>query len=333
MLVFFLSLLLALLSSPAETYSKAEATVKVIVFHDALTPDQRKLIHDGTHLFKVTLLQDSAIVSYEEQRSTIEGGEYNLLIGQMAALSLSSDPTYIIRVQIDHHEPMESGLCIQPARLLTTALQLSNGDSISAEQAEQLAEQKGNISAPVYTPFKPSLIAPESGPLQFMVGASLPFNVPTDPYLMMKYGMLGVEAQNLFQAFDQPIGFVAKASHMPHHLMMYSIGLTTDVNRDSMLLVTMGLSYHQSGNSSLEPFVTSPYVWFRFNSSQKALFLYSDLEAIVNSRSYLSGMIGIGYRVSKNIEFVGGFHHTEFIMPTEQATYMVDGLKGMMIIK
>jgi len=97
-----------------------------------------------------------------------------------------------------------------------------------------------------------------------------------------------------------------------------------------MFLITAGLAYYQTGNSRDEPFVGAPFIRVKFQSSEKVVFLYSELEATMNRRAYISGTTGLGIRVSPVFRLIGGYQHTEFLMPTEQLVRMVNGFQGTM---
>jgi hypothetical protein len=97
-----------------------------------------------------------------------------------------------------------------------------------------------------------------------------------------------------------------------------------------MFLLTAGFAYYQAGNSRDEPFVGAPFMRVKFQSSEKMIFAYSELEATMNSRAYISGTAGVGIRVSPMLSLIGGYQHTEFIMPTEQLIRMVNGFQGTM---
>jgi len=171
-------------------------------------------------------------------------------------------------------------------------------------------------------------LTPLSG-LRVEISLAPPSNIPTDPYELAKYGRIAVEYLRAAQLDGAPVGLMAQALHVAHHLLFYSAGLTTDVNNDGMFLFTAGLAHYQTGNSRAEPFVDAPFIRLRFQSSPENIFAYSEIEATMHFRSYISGMAGIGMLLSPSVRIIGGFHHTEFVMPTEQLVQQVNGLEGI----
>ncbi len=182
---------------------------------------------------------------------------------------------------------------------------------------------------PTYAPA--SLTPPEAAPpLGLIIEMSLapPANIPSGYYDLAKYGRIGVDYSHAaaFDGFN--IGVAAQALHVEHHLLLYAAGLSTDINNDGMFILTAGLSYYQTGNDQTS-FVDAPFMRIRFQSSQDDLYIYSEAETTMHFRQYISGMAGLGYRVSRSIQLMGGFHHTEFVMPEQQTVQMINGLEGI----
>ena len=201
---------------------------------------------------------------------------------------------------------------------------------IVAERAENLAKEEGLLVDPVYSrmKFMVPYLSPLSG-LRFEVSLAPPASdMPTDPYELAKYGRLTLEYNNFAVMDGAKFGVAVQALHVAHHLLLYSGGITSDINNDGMFLITVGVASYQTGNSRAEPFVTAPFARMKFQSSERVIFLYSELEATMNARAYISGTTGVGLRVSPFMTLIGGYQHTEFIMPTEQAVRMVNGFQG-----
>ena len=110
----------------------------------------------------------------------------------------------------------------------------------------------------------------------------------------------------------------------------YAGGFTTDVNNDGMFLFTLGAAHYQTGNSRSEPFVDAPFMRMKYHTSNAAIFGYSEIETTVHIRSYLSGTVGVGFRLTEKINIIAGVAHTEFIMPTEEMVREVDGFHGIL---
>jgi hypothetical protein len=171
-------------------------------------------------------------------------------------------------------------------------------------------------------------ITPPSG-LIIEMSVAPPLDVPTDPYQLAKYGRVSVDYKGVTTFEGSDIGVAAQALHVAHHLLFYSAGVSSDINNDGMFLFTVGLAHYQTGNSRLEPFVDAPFMRLRFQSSPKNIFGYSEIETTMHFRSYISGMVGFGIRLSPMVRMIGGFHHTEFVMPTERFVQQVNGLEGI----
>ncbi|HZK76116.1 MAG TPA: hypothetical protein VFD13_04335 [Candidatus Kapabacteria bacterium] len=171
-------------------------------------------------------------------------------------------------------------------------------------------------------------LAPPPG-LIIEMSVAPPLDVPTDPYDLGKYGRVSVDYTGVTTFEGAEIGVAAQALHVAHHLLFYSAGISNDINSNGMFLLTVGISHYQTGNSRAEPFVDAPFMRFRFQSSQSSVFGYSEIETTMHFRSYISGMIGFGIRLSPMVRMIGGFHHTEFVMPTERIVQQVNGLEGI----
>ena len=117
--------------------------------------------------------------------------------------------------------------------------------------------------------------------------------------------------------------------HVAHHLLLYAGGLTSDINNDGMFLLTMGWAHYQTGNASTEPFVDAPFVRMKFHTNADEVFGYSEFETTMHMRAYISATIGLGIRLTPDVQLIGGYAHTEFAMPSEQIVRMVDGFHGI----
>jgi hypothetical protein len=154
-------------------------------------------------------------------------------------------------------------------------------------------------------------------------------NMPRTAYDLGKYGRVAVEYTRITNFDGAYIGLAAQALHVAHHLLFYSFGLTTDVNNDGMFLITTGFAHYQSGNAVWEPFVNAPFMRFRFQAGEEEIYAYSEIETTMHFREYISGMAGLGLRISPVLRMIGGIHHTEFVMPTEHSVRHVDGFQGI----
>lgn len=165
-------------------------------------------------------------------------------------------------------------------------------------------------------------------------------NIPTDPYQMGKYGRLSIDYTRLTHFDGAPLGVMVQALHVAHHLLFYSGGFTSDINNDGRFLLTAGLAHYQTGNSRAEPFVDAPFVRFRMQSMTEdeststdddtRFFIYSEIETTMHFREYISGTAGLGIRISPVLRMIGGLQHTEFVMPTERVTRLINGLQGIL---
>jgi hypothetical protein len=173
----------------------------------------------------------------------------------------------------------------------------------------------------------PRDLAPPPG-LIIEMSLAPPENIPTGYYDLAKYGRIAVDYTRVGMIDGANLGLAAQALHVAHHLLLYSAGISSDVNSDGMFLLTAGIAQYQVGNDEA-PFVDAPFVRFRFQSSQDYVFLYSEIETTMRFQQYISGMAGLGLRVSPSLRLMGGFHHTEFIMPSEQTVQMINGLEGI----
>lgn len=203
-------------------------------------------------------------------------------------------------------------------------------DSLAQEAhyASSYLPAPGTDNIPQRTHFLVREIAPPPG-LIIEMSVAPPLNVPTNPYDLGKYGRVSVDYTGVATFEGTEIGVAAQALHVAHHLLFYSAGFSSDINNDGMFLFTVGLAHYQTGNSRAEPFVDAPFIRLRFQSSQKSIYGYSEIETTMHFRSYISGMVGFGIRLSPMVRMIGGFHHTEFVMPTERMVQQVNGLEGI----
>jgi hypothetical protein len=176
--------------------------------------------------------------------------------------------------------------------------------------------------------FIPRDITPPPG-LIVEMSLAPPEDIPNNYYDLAKYGRIAVDYTRVGMLDGANLGVAAQALHVAHHLLFYSAGVSSDINNDGMFLITAGIAHYQTGNSRAEPFVDAPFMRFRFQSSQDYVFMYSEIESTMHFRQYISGMAGLGLRVSPSIRLMGGYHHTEFVMPTEQIVQTVNGLEGI----
>ncbi len=181
------------------------------------------------------------------------------------------------------------------------------------------------VPSPIY--LVPRDIAPPEG-LILEMSLAPPVDIPHDPYDLAKYGRISIDYTRVAMIDDADFGIAAQALHVAHHLLFYSAGVTSDINNDGMFLLTAGLAHYQTGND-FSPFVNSPYIRFRFQSSQETVFAYSEIETTMHFRQFITGMAGLGFRLSPAVRVMGGFHHTEFVMPEQRFVQIVQGLEGI----
>jgi hypothetical protein len=210
-----------------------------------------------------------------------------------------------------------------------------------AADTRELEASNEEIPAVQYTPYRiPYAAQPPAGLRMEMSFAPPLQNIPTDPYQMGKYGRLSVDYTRATHFDGAPIGLMVQAMHVAHHLLFYSGGFTSDINNDGRFLLTAGLAHYQTGNSRAEPFVDAPFVRFRMQSMTEdestaknddvRIYFYSEAETTMHFREYISGTVGLGLRLSPVLRLIGGVQHTEFVMPTERVTRMLEGVHGIL---
>ncbi len=212
--------------------------------------------------------------------------------------------------------------------IANSSLAQTSGKMLSQAPSESGSADPGNI-LPSYTQYAlvPRDLAPPAG-LIVEMSLAPPENIPTGYYDLAKYGRVGVDYTRAAVIDGANLGLAAQALHVEHHLLLYSAGLSSDINNDGMFLLTAGIAHYQTGNDQAA-FVDAPFVRFRFQSSEDYVFVYSEIETTMHFSQYISGMAGLGLRVSPSLRLMGGFHHTEFVMPAEQTVQMVNGLEGI----
>jgi hypothetical protein len=340
----FLSLL-----GPAQGFALSTgATINIIttkvLFHGVLH-GEATAVRDGTHAFHIRIFgSDSGLVHEENMDAEVRGGMYDILLGSTAPLLANLKDECDIHVAIDGGTEMKvrsklSAYVLVRDNALSNTLQNENtrvfipldNEHISAQLAENIARERGLLIDPVYvrSPTYLPYVSPVAGLTVEMSIAPPSASMPLDPYELGKYGRIGVEYNNFASIDGDRFGMAAQALHVAHHLLFYSAGLSSDINNDGMFLLTAGMARYQTGNNRDEPFIDAPFMRLKFQTSEDVVFGYSELETTMNYRSYISGTVGLGMRVSRGVSLIGGFQHTEFVMPTEQLVRQVNGLQGI----
>ena len=318
-------------------------TTKVL-FHGTLHGETAS-IPDGNHKFHIRIFgSDSGLVHEETLEAEIRGGVYDILLGSTSPLLANLKDECDIHVTIDAgvetnvHSKLSAYILIRDNALANTLqnekerifIPLDN-EQISAQLSEKIARQRGLLIDPSYVRSSAYLpyVSPLAGLTVEMSIAPPSANMPLDLYELGKYGRISIEYNNLIAMGTGHVGVAAQALHVAHHLLLYSAGLTSDINNDGMFLLTAGVAHYQTGNSRDEPFVDAPFMRLKLQTSEDIIFGYSELETTMNYRSYISGTVGLGMRVSNGVRLIGGFQHTEFVMPTERNLRQVNGLEGI----
>jgi len=298
---------------------------------------------DGEHQFRIRLFaKDSALVHEEVLKGVVRNGNYDLILGSTSPLTADLQEEYNVGITVDNQKEVIRATKFSPSSIMSEdmldiAIRSVNRPmpafdpmEITAQMAEREALRNGTLVntivrlMPQYSP----LVSHVSG-LKMEMSLAPPDAPNGHYYEMAKYGRIGVEYNNFLSIDGNNYGLAAQALHVAHHLLLYSAGVTSDINNDGMFLFTFGGAHYQIGNSRAEEFVNAPFMRFKFQSSPSEVFLYSELETTMHFRSYISGTMGLGFRLSESVNVIGGFHHTEFVMPTERMTRMVEGLHGI----
>jgi hypothetical protein len=300
-------------------------------------------VHDGLHNFRVRVFsKDGGLIHEEELQSDVRGNVYDLMLGSTRPLMISIHREMPIRVSIDggaemtNVEPLtalssglESGLVSELRKKEDNGFAAILSTQIAQQSADRITRYRSGLASRMHSaiamliPFEPA-----TGLELEMTVAPPAQNMPQDPYQLAKYGRINVEYKNLATIDGNRVGFAAQAMHVAHHLLLYSAGVSTDINNDGMFTMTAGFTHYQTGNKRSEPFVDAPFMRFKFRSSPDNIFAYSELETTMHERAYISAMVGLGMMVTPGVRFVAGYQHTEFVMPTEQMVQQVNGLQG-----
>jgi hypothetical protein len=223
---------------------------------------------------------------------------------------------------------------ISTALLIMAAIQtrtLAQQPIHSADNGTELEQTDADGPHGITLPFSfvPSSITPPPG-LRIEMSLSPPTDIPTDPYELGKYGEIAVEYTRVANLDGGDMGLAAQALHVAHHLLFYSMGLSSDVNNDGMFIMSIGLAHYQTGNSRAEPFVDAPFMRFRFQSSPQDVFVYSEIETTMHFRSYIEAMAGLGIRLSSSLRIIGGFIIPNLSSRRKKSFSKSMGLKGLL---
>jgi hypothetical protein len=303
-----------------------------------------KTVPDGQHNFRVRLYsQDGALVHEESLLAEVRDGRYDIVLGSAAplyvdikdlSLSISVNGSQEVKCcdnlgtsstelrEIDASQPLREMQAITPII----------PDEVSARAVERYAIANGFLKDVPFASL-PSVILER---VNLMTGLHMEVGLALEQekqaigyYEAGKYGRINVEYNNLFEVGGDMFGLVGQAMHVAHHMLFYSAGVSTDVNGDGMFMFTVGQAHYRVGNRRYEPFVDAPFMRMKFHSSPEKIFVYGELETTMHMRSLVTGTVGLGFRLSPLVKFIGGLHHTEFWMPTEKQNRVVEGLHGI----
>jgi hypothetical protein len=300
-------------------------------------------VPDGTHSFRIRVFsKDGGLVHSEELQAAVRGNSYDVMLGSTRPLSQPIGPDMTIMVSIDGGPDVVTGdaltsLSSNVEPQLSKALRErdENGfeaivkHQLSVQSEERINRHRAGMASrlrsavAMMVPYEPA-----SGFELEMSVAPPAENIPHDPYQLAKYGRINLEYKNLATIDGNRLGLAAQALHVAHHILLYSAGISTDINNDGMFTMTAGYTHYQVGQKRDEPFVDAPFMRFKFRSSPKSVFAYSELETTMHERAYISAMLGLGMMVAPGVRFVAGFQHTEFTMPRERMVQQVNGLQG-----
>lgn len=326
-------------SAWATTGPGAIAAGKKILFRRAIPPSAPRLT-DGRHQFSVRLYtNEGALVHEENITGEVSRGTYDIVLGSSKPLTLDPSTEVVFAVssngliekltlRLDQgallDESVFSGLAERTVSPLTP-------NRINAAAVERYAVAQGLISVPLAKMI--SLVAPVESHLtglKLEMALATPHHEPVRGYYeAAKYGRINVEMNNFIEIDGNKFGIAGQAMHVAHHLLLYAGGVTTDINGDGMFMFTLGAAHYQTGNRRWEPFVNAPFMRFKFHSTPKDIFLYSEIETTMHYRALLTGTLGVGFRISPMVKVIGGLHHTEFVQPTERAIRLVRGFHGI----
>jgi hypothetical protein len=336
-------------SATATTAPGSNAPQKKFLYRGSLRSDRSsgpmKTVPDGQHNFRVRLYsQDGALVHEESLQAEVLDGSYDIVLG-------SASPLYVdvrdLSLSISVNGSQEVKCCdnlattstelrdIDASQALreTTAIPVIIPDEVSARAVERYAIANGFLKDAPFAALPSAIVnrANHMTGLRMEVGLALEQEKHAIGYYEAgKYGRINVEYNNLIEIDGNMFGIVGQAMHVAHHMLFYSGGISTDVNGDGMFLFTVGEAHYRVGNRRFEPFVDAPFMRMKFHSSPEKIFIYGEVETTMHMRSLVTGTVGLGFRLSPMVKFIGGLHHTEFWMPTEKQNRVVEGLHGIL---
>lgn len=343
-----LSIPLLPLSASATTAPSSSTPQKKFLYRGSLRSERLtgtiKSVPDGQHHFRVRLYsQDGALVHEENLQAEVRDGSYDIVLGSAAPLYVDIRE---LSLSISVNGSKEVKCCDNLATSTTELREIDAStplrdvhaitpiipDEVSARAVERYAIANGFLKDVPYAAI-PSLITPRTNMmtgLKMEMGLALQMEDRVIGYYEAgKYGRINVEYNNLVEIDGNLFGLVGQAMHVAHHMLFYSGGISTDVNGDGMFLFTVGEAHYRVGNRRYEPFVDAPFMRMKFHSSPEKIFVYGEVETTMHMRSLVTGTIGLGFRITPLVKFIGGLHHTEFWMPTEKQNRVVEGLHGI----
>jgi hypothetical protein len=339
--LFAILLTAGMFTSPVEATTGPGSSIagKKILFRRALPPSAPRLA-EGRHEFSIRLYtNDGALVHEEKVTSDVSGDEFDIVLGSSKPLTLDITTEVILaisgnglsdrlRTRLDQGSLLDESIS---GTITERAVSPLTPNLINAAAVERYAAAHGLISVPLARMI--SLIAPVESHL---TGLKLEMALATPHaervqgyYEAAKYGRINVELNNFVTIDGSKFGIAGQAMHVAHHLLLYAGGITTDINGDGMFMFTLGAAHYQTGNARWEPFVNAPFMRFKFHSTPKDIFLYSEIETTMHFRAMLTGTVGVGFRISPMVKVIGGLHHTEFVQPTERQIRLIRGFHGI----
>lgn len=341
LLVIALTCLFSAQASSTTAPGNSSSTKKVL-YHGTL-PNELARLANGRHEFKVRLYaQDSALLHEELLSAEVYSGKYDIVLGSSTPLLVDIKSGLTLAISVNGSKEIRCCTNLDQASVLNESLELhaiesqkSIGaiipDEISASAVERYSIANGWLRNPEFRAIpmfdlKPSHLTG----LRMDLALATQFDEPIYGYYQAaKYGRINVELNNSILVGNDNFGVAGQAMHVPHSLLLYAGGISTDVNGDGMFLMTLGAAHYQTGNARWEPFVNAPFMRFKYHSSDEDIFLYSELESTMHARSFLTATVGVGFRINQSVKVIGGFHHTEFKQPTEKQTRQVRGIHAI----
>jgi hypothetical protein len=322
-----------------------------IMFH-GFAPKSLEL--RGEHQLHVTLYSTTGSVVHEETLlANIKRSGYDISLVGVAPQIKAKSESFVMGIAIDSMQQILWPVAISAAREFKGSVYLAklNGGALENQEftnadthktvsgdatvvgggaipVTMYAHQKGNV--PIRPLSEYSGVEKSSNfNLKLELGIAGPQSLAFNANALMDYGRASVDLLDLVSVFGAKLGLGVRAIHSAQDFRSYAAGIVANVNNDGSVLATIGITKYQTGPQTADGYNLAPFMRLQYFSSPKTLFVYSEVEAAVHIRGYLSGTAGLGMQFL-GMQLIAGYQYSLFVQPNVTNFNTTNGFSTML---